>query len=172
MCFNTAFSGCGHCKRLAPVWDQLAEKVGADHAEEGILTAKVDCTTEKAVCQRFKIRGYPTLVYFAERKMFRYSGPRELDDLVAYATGGYQDTSGEAVPAPPSFVKEKMTELRKLVNDNEHLKHIVEDFQHIVEIRKNAAAVLVGIGALIGLMLGCILGGGGGGGGKTKVKKA
>ena len=60
----------------------------------------MDCTKEKAVCSRFKIRGYPTLIYFAERSMIRYSGGRDVDSLAAFATGGYKEVTGEAVPAP------------------------------------------------------------------------
>lgn len=46
---------CGHCKQLQPKWDALATKATA------FSVAKVDCTTEKAVCQAFGIRGYPTI---------------------------------------------------------------------------------------------------------------
>lgn len=38
---------CGHCKRLAPTWDELAEK----HSHE-LNVGKVDCTADdsKALC--------------------------------------------------------------------------------------------------------------------------
>ena len=93
------YTSGGHCKKLAPVWDELADKVEAESPEDGILLAKVDCTKEKAVCGRFKVRGYPTLLYFAERSMFRYSGARDIDSLAAFATGGYKESKGEDVPA-------------------------------------------------------------------------
>jgi len=52
---------CGHCKKLAPTWEDLYSK----HKDE-VNVAKVDCTTDEAkpLCQRFEIRGYPTLYYF------------------------------------------------------------------------------------------------------------
>ena len=33
---------CGHCKRLAPTWVQLADKYAST---EGVTIAKVDCTS-------------------------------------------------------------------------------------------------------------------------------
>lgn len=151
------------------MWDELSEKVATDNPEDGILLAKVDCTTEKETCTRFSVRGYPTLLYFAERQMYRYSGPRELDSLAEFAAGGYKDTTGEDVPAPPSWFDEKMKDVRQMVESNDQLRMLAEDFEHILEVRKNAAAVLVVIGAVVGLMLGCVLGGGGKkSGGKSK----
>lgn len=51
---------CGHCKRLAPVWDELHDL----HVDE-LNVAKVDCTSDfgRLLCTDFEIRGYPTLYY-------------------------------------------------------------------------------------------------------------
>ena len=65
---------CGHCKALAPTWDQLAEKVSADS-----IVAKVDCTVEDELCGEFNVEGYPTLVLrTADNEYVSYNGARAL----------------------------------------------------------------------------------------------
>ena len=56
---------CGHCKRLAPVWEQLGDRY---HDNEFVEIVKVDCTVEKKTCQRYEVRGYPTLILIADSK--------------------------------------------------------------------------------------------------------
>ena len=119
----------------------MADKVETESPEDGILLAKVDCTKEKAVCNRFKVRGYPTLLYFAERSMYRYSGARDVDSLAAFATGGYKESKGDDVPVPPSWFDEKVKEIRKMLDGNEQIKMIADDFEHIVQMRDRKSVV-------------------------------
>ncbi|GMF55825.1 unnamed protein product [Phytophthora fragariaefolia] len=53
---------CGHCKQLAPTY----EEVGAIfEGEDNVLVAKVDATAHAALAERYNVKGYPTLFYFA-----------------------------------------------------------------------------------------------------------
>lgn len=73
---------CGHCKRLAPTWDQLA---GRYHDNNMVEVVKVDCTAEKATCQRYEVKGYPTLLLLADGLVLhKYTGSRTLDDLAQF----------------------------------------------------------------------------------------
>ncbi|KFB36747.1 AGAP000044-PA-like protein [Anopheles sinensis] len=72
---------CGHCMRLAPTWEQLAEKLAA---RTDVTIAKVDCTVDgnKELCGDQEVNGYPTVfLYRAGEKVTEYYGPRSLDDL-------------------------------------------------------------------------------------------
>jgi thiol-disulfide isomerase/thioredoxin len=62
--FLTHFSyapWCGHCKRLAPTWAELATKAQSENLS--FKVGKVDCTTadNKDLCTKFGVRGYPTV---------------------------------------------------------------------------------------------------------------
>ena len=51
---------CGHCKEMAPAWEQLA-KEWKGHKQ--VLVASVDCTREESWCEELGITGFPTLLF-------------------------------------------------------------------------------------------------------------
>ncbi|CAE6422244.1 unnamed protein product [Rhizoctonia solani] len=71
---------CGHCKALAPEYEQAATTLKA----AGIKLAKVDCTENADLCQANDVGGYPTLKVFRNGKPKEYSGPRKADGIVSY----------------------------------------------------------------------------------------
>lgn len=83
---------CGHCKRLAPTWEKLAEEFGP---ESGVKVGKVDCTLHSDVCNSHGVRGYPTLKLFKDgfEEGTKYSGGRDLGALVDYVKS---QTAGKA----------------------------------------------------------------------------
>ena len=124
--------------------------------------ANVDATVNRDVAKRFQIRSYPSLKYFANHKVYSYTGERSFEALKEFALSGYQSEPGETVPAPPSWWEVNSKNIKefysKTVKSNQHLTMLAEDFEHIVAIRKNAAAVLFGLGLFMGLIIGLVVG--------------
>ncbi|EWC46710.1 protein disulfide-isomerase [Drechslerella stenobrocha 248] len=73
---------CGHCKALAPEYEQAATSL----KEKDIHLVKVDCTEESALCQKHGVEGYPTLKVFKGTvdNPIPYSGQRKADAIVSY----------------------------------------------------------------------------------------
>ena len=72
---------CGHCKKLAPTFDELGEKMEGEEVE----IVKMDATAND-VPSGFDVRGFPTLFWVPKdsKKPVSYQGGRELDDFVKY----------------------------------------------------------------------------------------
>jgi protein disulfide-isomerase A6 len=72
---------CGHCKNLAPVYEELAASFS--HAESKVSVAKVDADEHKSLGKRFGVQGFPTLKWFDGKsdKPQDYSGGRDLESL-------------------------------------------------------------------------------------------
>ena len=74
---------CGHCKKLAPTWEELSNEV-----PEGVKIAHVDCTQQQDICTQQDIKGYPTLKLHraGSTEGEKYQGSREKSELLAHAT--------------------------------------------------------------------------------------
>lgn len=75
---------CGHCKKLAPVYEELAQAF--DAAKDSVTIAKVDADAEKELGRRFGVQGFPTLKWFDGKsdKPEDYNGGRDLESLTDF----------------------------------------------------------------------------------------
>lgn len=97
---------CGHCQRLEPEWNeaaaQLKEKTGGK-----VKVAKVDCTENQGLAQRFGVQGFPTIKMFhsgMKESPEDYNAGRTASDIIAQGLIMF-----ESVRDPP--------ELRQLVDE-------------------------------------------------------
>jgi protein disulfide-isomerase-like protein len=84
---------CTHCKKLEPVFDELAQYVGSDGHMQVI---KVNAVQNKACAKEFNVTKYPTITYVKNGHVGVYHGARKIESLKAFA---------DRVRSPPfSFV--------------------------------------------------------------------
>lgn len=90
---------CGHCKTLAPIYDNVAK---AFAGEKNVVVAKVDADKWRGLGERFGVQGFPTLKYFPA------GASGKLEDVVEDYEGGRDG------PALLSFLNEKAGTHRNL----------------------------------------------------------
>ena len=55
---------CGHCKHLAPVFEEVVTTLADGASSGGPVAAKVDATVQRKLAKRYEIDGYPYLKLF------------------------------------------------------------------------------------------------------------
>jgi len=85
---------CGHCKNLAPTWEQLGKAL---EGEAGVEVGTVDCTTSKATCTKADIRSYPSLkVFYNGEEVKKYQGARDLESLKTFVLQEHAEAVAKA----------------------------------------------------------------------------
>ena len=74
---------CGHCKQLAPIWDQLAESL-AD--KDDVVVAKMDATVNEL--SHTRVRSFPTIRLYkkGDNEAEEYNGERTLEGITKFLT--------------------------------------------------------------------------------------
>lgn len=100
---------CGHCKKLAPIWEELAEIYDSKAEDSKVVIADVDHTLND-VDTPFVIEGYPTLIMYPAngavdpksgmREGIVFDKARDLDALIKYVKEkGALGVDGQALKA-------------------------------------------------------------------------
>jgi protein disulfide isomerase family A protein 3 len=72
---------CGHCKSLAPKWEELGDEFKDD---DSVVISHFDADAND-VPEGFEVKGFPTMFWIpAGGKPVKYSGPRETADFVKF----------------------------------------------------------------------------------------
>ncbi|XP_022258343.1 thioredoxin domain-containing protein 5-like [Limulus polyphemus] len=99
---------CGHCQKLAPVWQDLAISFEYDPS---VRISKVDCTSNRFICNEFEVKAYPTLLWIIDgKKVEKYQGGRSHEELKSFVTKmkelnhkidtGNEEKVPDALPSP------------------------------------------------------------------------
>jgi len=100
---------CGHCKKLAPIFDEVGTHFAKD---ENIVIAKMDSTANDIPVSGFDVKGFPTLYFVqANGNIKAYSGVRDKDSLIEFVDAKRRSEAPEAATeasAPASDDKEEL----------------------------------------------------------------
>ena len=94
---------CGHCKKLAPVWEELGELLLTDKAAKNVVIAKMDGTeNDLPKGTSFQIAGFPTLKFFKAdtNEIVDFGGDRTLEGLLAFVKETAKN--GKKITAAPA----------------------------------------------------------------------
>ncbi|KAF3776756.1 disulfide-isomerase protein [Nymphaea thermarum] len=73
---------CGHCKKLAPILDEVAVSFESD---VDVVIAKIDATANDYPMDVFDVKGYPTMYFSsANGKIVQYEGDRTKEDIIDF----------------------------------------------------------------------------------------
>lgn len=101
---------CGHCKKLAPILEEVAISFQAD---PDVLIAKFDATANDITSKDFEVKGFPTLfLHSAAGKVIPYEGDRSKEDIIEFITKNKGSTDkNESLEEPvtdPGVVKDEL----------------------------------------------------------------
>lgn len=100
---------CGHCKNLAPVYEELAQTLA--FAADKVSIGKVDADEHKDLGRRFGVQGFPTLKWFDGKsdKPEDYNGGRDLESLQKFIIDktGIKMKGKKTAPSPVEMLNDQ-----------------------------------------------------------------
>ena len=100
---------CGHCKAMKPAYGEAAAMFA-----DTIPLVAVDCTQEKTTCEKYDVKGFPTLKWFVDGKAEAYPAGRDKEAIV-----GFLEKKAENAPQPAltaeQIPKMKVKQLKKAI---------------------------------------------------------
>ncbi|KAJ7210203.1 thioredoxin-like protein [Mycena haematopus] len=123
---------CGHCKKLAPIWKQLAKIM-----QSKITIAEMNCDAHEKFCKSQGVTGYPTLMYYPPGgEKSEYNSGRKLEQLKSFAE---KASASATQPIQPEEVDAYVTE-----NPVIYLLLHPADNTHLIKTVGRLAAPLLG----------------------------
>jgi protein disulfide-isomerase A1 len=116
---------CGHCKSLAPKYEELAALYGKSEFKDKVVIAKVDATANDVPDE---IQGFPTIKLYpagAKNEAVTYSGSRTVEDLIKFIAenGKYKASVSEEVEEASSAEPEAAAETETKPEEAKETEH-------------------------------------------------
>jgi len=116
---------CGHCKNLAPIYEEVADAFA--NQKNKVIVAKIDADgVGREIGQKYGVTGFPTLKWFdgSDSEPTPYEGQRDFDTLTQFIA----EKSGARVKSkpPPATVQVDANNFDEIVMDSS--KHVLLAF--------------------------------------------
>lgn len=74
---------CGHCKKLAPDYEKVAETFAK---EQNVVVAKLDADKYRTIGEKYDVKGFPTIKFFkaGSTQPVDYNGGRAPEDFITF----------------------------------------------------------------------------------------
>ncbi|KAL6947396.1 hypothetical protein ACO0QE_002279 [Hanseniaspora vineae] len=125
---------CGHCKRLVPIFENLADVyAGDEEAQSKIVIGEIDATLNDVF--DVDIQGFPTIVFYPAGSKNEtpvvYSGPRTVESFISFiTTNGKTGVDGMKILEAQMLAEqqERLAELEHLdaedeLEDDDEIEH-------------------------------------------------
>lgn len=129
---------------MKPDWDKLMN----DFADKpGALVADVNCEAAgRSLCDRYNVRGYPTIRYGNPDKMQEYHGDRTYDDMFYFAEKNLkprEDTAAQRLRLFLSVARKELLAFRL-------------ETKEVTRNHRNVVIALLVVGFVTGIWLGIV----------------
>lgn len=136
---------CGHCQQFAPVYEDIGKKL-----KGRVNVAKVDMSANPSVGKRFSIRRLPTIIMLSQGKLYKFSGSRNAESVMKFATEEFKKADAEEVPAAPSIMDDLI----------QHAHHFHRQLMSMMQGNETALPLVAVTGCLVCLVMFCMCCGG------------
>ena len=73
---------CPHCKTARPIWDKFKSSMkGKKVNGQEVTFIEVDCDKEKALADRYDVKGYPTIKLVSGNQVVEYDAKPDIKSL-------------------------------------------------------------------------------------------
>lgn len=125
---------CGHCKSLAPTYEQL----GTTYKNEpNCVVARIDADGHRDVASKYGVSGYPTIKFFPKdnKEGIDYSEGRDINSFVTYLNEkcGVQREAGGKLSADAGTVAELDTLAERFMSEEDKRKDIMAEAESAIE---------------------------------------
>jgi len=130
---------CGHCKRLAPEYEKAASELWGK-----VSLAKVDCTENQPICDRYGVQGFPTIKLFRkDGSVSDYEAGRTAPEIVKFLKKQSQ-TAFTVVHTLEDLEQVKGSDNLVLVVATAEDSHLAAEFKKVAnQLRSDAGFAIV-----------------------------